>query len=329
MHDQELPGACSFLSPKDKSTVPGGFWFSNASISTQNPLEIKELEIENRLAIEAPSIPKCDVFELKKTESLLAIEWKPFQNSLLESNEESKPKKKRLCFKKCFNSLTKSFSMFSISKKSSSHSMLTKSNTVQNIFCINENAFSSNVEKNHLAIVEKISQKRKNEDDESEQIGNKKFLSKEVKFSLEEEDDELLIKSLYDFYINIPTQIIPRNSQNQNMSSCKKKIKKDETIFDILPNSSGSEDLQKSSAQNEKPFSQLKDKTNHNKRKLSIVLGSFFTNDPRLDDRLYYNQIDENIYIDVQLYMESIVEVLLLCVVIQSFTFPSIIIINL
>ncbi|CAF1027701.1 unnamed protein product [Brachionus calyciflorus] len=74
-HDQDLPKGGSFISPNDKSTQPGGFWCSNcghhycrrdhlnnhiktnvhcknASVMHENPLVLKEIEVEQRLAIE-------------------------------------------------------------------------------------------------------------------------------------------------------------------------------------------------------------------------------------------------------------------------------------
>ena len=47
------------------------------------------------------------------------------------------------------------------------------------------------------------------------------------------------------------------------------------------------------------------------KKNASLCLKEFFSSDPRLDQRLYFNRIDENNDLDIQLYISSILESLL------------------
>lgn len=216
IHDQDLPGACSFLYPNDKATVPGGFWCSvcghhycrrdhlqnhirtnthclNANICLQNPLEMKELEVEERLAIEAPNIPKSDIFNFKRKESLLAIEWNPLKCQEKEANFPNK--KEKTIFNDSFKKITKSLSMISISKIKRSN-LERKSKTLGNIFSLQNITFADT---QHIKKKEEI--KRKNEDDQFELIKTKKLMV--TKNEIESDDeDQLLVNSLIKFENN-------------------------------------------------------------------------------------------------------------------------------
>ncbi|RMZ94147.1 hypothetical protein BpHYR1_050356 [Brachionus plicatilis] len=221
MHDQDLPGSCSFLYPNDKSTVPGGFWCSvcghhycrrdhlqnhmrtsshcrNASISLKNPLEIREIEIENRLAIEESTLPKLECFEFKSVEydSMLSIEWKPIENNPDQaprrSNLNVKPKSS---YSSCFNKIAKSLSMMTIGNKKIDKNLVHKSKTCLNIFNFTNISFSSNDTENEL---NGITLKRKISEESTEPKCKKVFSSKEAEVSKKEEEDEdqILIDTL-------------------------------------------------------------------------------------------------------------------------------------
>ena len=211
LHDQELPAGCNFLYPNDKATVPGGFWCSicghhycrrdhlqnhirtnshckNGNVSLINPLVMKELQVEEHLALEAPSIPKSEKFEFKPKNTLLAIEWIPIDKS---NDQNSNQNLKTRTITDCIKKITKSLSMFSISRKKSCK-IEKKSNTFQNIFSISSVHFASNL---HPIINPET--KRKLDDDEFEQVKTKKLLV--IREDLSDEEDQLLINSLNSF----------------------------------------------------------------------------------------------------------------------------------
>ncbi|CAF0980168.1 unnamed protein product [Brachionus calyciflorus] len=219
-HDQELPRGGSFIAPNDKSTVPGGFWCSkcghhycrrdhlqnhfktsvhcrDASVSLKNPLELRELEYEKRLAIEYPSLPTAVNFEFKPSEQL-AIEWKTFQ---CEKETADKRQIKDNGIKKIMNSISKSLSMLSLSKnKKEASSAKLKSKTCENIFTINLNLTKEfKVEKETEVTL------KRHLDDLDEQVEPELKILKTTNMndrSDTDEDDDELVRTLLDFEKN-------------------------------------------------------------------------------------------------------------------------------
>ncbi|CAF1021457.1 unnamed protein product [Brachionus calyciflorus] len=229
IHDQELPEGGSFISPNDKSTIPGGFWCSKcghhycrrdhlqhhfksnlhcreAEILLVNPLIQKEIAYEQRKAIEYPSnpLPRCEKFNFKPKE-VLAIEWKTDKDILhseAKSNSENMNKKGGDFIKK----ISKSLSMFSISKsKKTSLFDKPKSKTIDNIFNLNitfkseKLAFELNENSNFG--------KRKLENDICEAAKIKIFKNeqdqkKAIAFQDNDEDDVAMINALINFEKN-------------------------------------------------------------------------------------------------------------------------------
>lgn len=217
-HDQELPEGGSFITPNDKSTVPGGFWCSkcghhycrrdhlqnhfrtslhcrDATVTLKNPLEVREIENEKRLAIENPSLPTAVNFEFKPNIQL-AIEWKPFQCEKLTANKHHV---KNNGLKKIMNTISKSFSMLSLSKKKKEeYSTKFKSKTCENIFSSPNLTMISKV-KNETEVTFK-----RHLDDLDEQVQPIKIFKKTNinDRSVLDEDDEELVKTLLDYEKN-------------------------------------------------------------------------------------------------------------------------------
>ncbi|RMZ97738.1 hypothetical protein BpHYR1_049354, partial [Brachionus plicatilis] len=216
-HDQELPGACSFLYPNDKATIPGGFWCSdcghhycrrdhlqnhfktsthckNATISSTNPLELREIEIEKMFAIEDGSLQKNHDFKFNSLqyESLLSIEWKPTEKKP-EEIDSKKPENDVNAVKTCFKKLAKSFSMISIAKKKSNN-FKQKSKTCDNIFSLVDISFkktNTNMEiKNECT---DLKRKKPNDFFDESFIKKKNFSMNE---KIIDDEDQILIDSL-------------------------------------------------------------------------------------------------------------------------------------
>ncbi|CAF0969208.1 unnamed protein product [Brachionus calyciflorus] len=216
IHDQELPQGGSFIAPNDKGTKPGGFWCSkcghhycrrdhlqnhlrtsthckDGQILLENPLETKELEMEQRLAIEYPNsqLPQNHEFKFEVKEQL-AIEWKNNDDvepkstirSKIKSNVDSLVKK-----------MTKSFSMISFKSKCD-NILKTKSKTFDN-FNFN-NIFTSVERKPNVLCL-----KREYPEESFECYETKK---KKIDVILEEknedDDDLVLVQTLIEYEKN-------------------------------------------------------------------------------------------------------------------------------
>ncbi|CAF1068536.1 unnamed protein product [Brachionus calyciflorus] len=152
-HDQELPKGGSFISPNDKSTQPGGFCCSNcghhycrrehlnnhiktnvhsknASVMHENPLVLKEIEVEKRLAIEYYPIDSKKV-NINENDSVEPKE--PYLRSSKENlNDNLVKKEDKLPISKKSNFVSEKVNSF-VQKLTSYVSMMTqdsKSNSV-------------------------------------------------------------------------------------------------------------------------------------------------------------------------------------------------------
>ncbi|RNA12045.1 hypothetical protein BpHYR1_036274, partial [Brachionus plicatilis] len=371
MHDQELPGGCMFLYPNDKSTVPGGFWCSvcghhycrrdhlqnhirtsthckNASVAVQNPLELRELEIENRLAIEGSSLPKSNSFDFKRIEykSLLSIEWKPVviehHNRLLIDKLKEKRESKG-----CFSKIVKSFSMMTLNRRKDSNELTRKSKTYLNIFTSFDASFNLLNSQNDVH-VKNENNKRKLDDCEVDVKNKKLMVAKEEKNEDEESDDEILIKTLMNFenkYLTIKRKmdksfylidsdsddsIIILDNEKVEIEDRKKitELKRD-LSFDTKTNDSVEpkklknsneikqtiiESLCISKSSGSKVYSNKVGELGRTRKlnnNLTLRLHDFYSSDVRLDRRLYFNRVDFDDNVDIHIYVLCEIEAIL------------------
>lgn len=133
IHDHELPMGGAFISPNDKSTQPGGFWCSvcghhycrrdhllnhfktsihctNAEVSFINPLELKDIEYEEKLSITNCGDEKNNLY--LNEGKMRAICWKENSN-----DEKTKESDQFTDEDLIINRMNSSFSMISINNE--------------------------------------------------------------------------------------------------------------------------------------------------------------------------------------------------------------------